>query len=630
MPRRREPLAIGRVRRLNEARVRLKQHEAPHRLVDGGVLGVVLLDDETPEVRRHLGERRSARAHTPRIARTSACCSPGAEPARLRAMRLATLRDGTRDGTLVVVDRAGRCVHAYPASPARCRPRSTIGRARSRRFAAAAERLESGRARRGAFDPRAALAPLPRAYEWIDGSSYLNHVAARPKGAQRRASRDARDASRSSTRAARARCSARAIRSCCRTRRSGSISRASSPSCSATCRVERRRDDAAACIRLVMLANDVTYRKLVPAELAKGFGFFVSKPATAFSPVRRHADELGDDFRDGRFYLRLRSTYNGDGRRRRRDGPRDAFFVLRPHRAHRENARVHGRNDPRQRHGVESRPGARCLVSGGTARAGDDRTRCPKDRLHENRAIESSSRPSTRADAACSARSSRPWWRRESCVELTWRSSSAWRVRIGLALKGIAHELVLRAPLARRRRAAPRRSSCETNPMEQVPVLEVEGPSGAFRLTQSHGHPRVPRRDRSRSRRSCRRAGASSARARARRDRQFGHSAAAESQIFARGEGARSRPASRDARLHRDRARGARAARAVLGWPIPGGRLTSRSPTFTWCPSSTRRGASRSRPSRIRRCFASRRPARRCPRSRSRTRARSPISTSAV
>jgi fumarylacetoacetate (FAA) hydrolase len=69
--------------------------------------------------------------------------------------------------------------------------------------------------------------------------------------------------------------------------------------------------DAGRCVRLLMLANDVTLRNLVPAELAKGFGFFLSKPATAFSPFAVTPDELGDAWRDGRVHLRLRSTYNG-------------------------------------------------------------------------------------------------------------------------------------------------------------------------------------------------------------------------------------------------------------------------------------------------------------------------------
>jgi len=64
-------------------------------------------------------------------------------------------------------------------------------------------------------------------------------------------------------------------------------------------------------VRLVMLANDVTYRGLVPAELEKAFGFFSSKPATAFSPFAATPDELGPAWQDGRVHLPLRSTLNG-------------------------------------------------------------------------------------------------------------------------------------------------------------------------------------------------------------------------------------------------------------------------------------------------------------------------------
>nr|MCU0931682.1 fumarylacetoacetate hydrolase family protein [Serpentinimonas sp.] len=64
-------------------------------------------------------------------------------------------------------------------------------------------------------------------------------------------------------------------------------------------------------IRLVMLANDVSLRNLIPNELAKGFGFFQSKPATAFSPVAVTLDELGDAWDHGRLHLTLQSTWNG-------------------------------------------------------------------------------------------------------------------------------------------------------------------------------------------------------------------------------------------------------------------------------------------------------------------------------
>jgi fumarylacetoacetate (FAA) hydrolase len=69
--------------------------------------------------------------------------------------------------------------------------------------------------------------------------------------------------------------------------------------------------DAALHIRLLLLANDWTFRNLIPAELAKGFGFFVSKPATAFSPFAVTPDELGAAYRDGRLHLPLKTRLNG-------------------------------------------------------------------------------------------------------------------------------------------------------------------------------------------------------------------------------------------------------------------------------------------------------------------------------
>jgi fumarylacetoacetate (FAA) hydrolase len=69
--------------------------------------------------------------------------------------------------------------------------------------------------------------------------------------------------------------------------------------------------EAGAHVRLLMLANDVSLRNLIPAELEKGFGFFQGKPATAFSPFAVTPDELGNAWRDGRLHLRLWTTLNG-------------------------------------------------------------------------------------------------------------------------------------------------------------------------------------------------------------------------------------------------------------------------------------------------------------------------------
>jgi fumarylacetoacetate (FAA) hydrolase len=70
--------------------------------------------------------------------------------------------------------------------------------------------------------------------------------------------------------------------------------------------------DARRHIRLLMLVNDVSLRNLIPNELAKGFGFFQSKPASAFSPVAVTPDELGDAWRDGKVHLPLVTHFNGE------------------------------------------------------------------------------------------------------------------------------------------------------------------------------------------------------------------------------------------------------------------------------------------------------------------------------
>jgi fumarylacetoacetate (FAA) hydrolase len=173
-----------------------------------------------------------------------------------------------------------------------------------------ADRLDSGALAGENFDPRTALAPLPRAYEWIDASSYLNHV---------RLVRKARGAEPPATLESEPLVYQGGSGALLGPREPlvlpdaewgmdfeselavvlGDVARGTSAG------------EAAACIRLALVANDVTYRNLVPPELTKGFGFFVSKPATAFSPFAVTPDELGTDFRDGRFFLTLRTTHNG-------------------------------------------------------------------------------------------------------------------------------------------------------------------------------------------------------------------------------------------------------------------------------------------------------------------------------
>jgi fumarylacetoacetate (FAA) hydrolase len=225
-------------------------------------------------------------------------------------MKLATLRSGGRDGTLIVVSRDGaRYATAGANAPTMQAALDDWARAEPK-LRALADDLERGRAPSQTLDVRALHAPLPRAYEWVDGSAFLNHVIL---------VRKARGAEPPET-----------LRSDPLVYQGGSgVLLAPTDDIplvddkwgldfeAEVCVVlddtplGTRAADAAEHVKLIMLANDVTLRSLVPTELAKSFGFFQSKPATAFSPFAVTPDELGDAWKDGRVHLRLRTTYNG-------------------------------------------------------------------------------------------------------------------------------------------------------------------------------------------------------------------------------------------------------------------------------------------------------------------------------
>jgi len=225
-------------------------------------------------------------------------------------MRLATLDDGSRDGRLVVVRGDGSaCAGAEAVARTLQGALDRWAEAEPRLRALAAD-LDAGRVAAQPLAGRALRAPLPRAYEWIDGSAYLTHVrlVRRARGAEPPPGLTTDPLVYQGG--------------------SGVLHGATDPiplgdpawgldfegevvAISDDVPLGTRAADALRHVRLLCLANDVSLRNLIPGELAKGFGFFQSKPATAFSPFAATPDELGPAWRDGRVHLRLAVRLNG-------------------------------------------------------------------------------------------------------------------------------------------------------------------------------------------------------------------------------------------------------------------------------------------------------------------------------
>lgn len=227
-------------------------------------------------------------------------------------MKLATLKAGGRDGTLVVVSRD--LSHAVVAGTVAPTLQIVLDNwdSLSPRLAEIYDRLNDGKAA-GAFalDPADLAAPLPRAYQWVDGSAYLPHVerVRRARGAEMPPSFQHDPLMYQG-------CSDTFIGP-----RDAVLAADEAYGIDFEAEVTVVTDDvpmavtptaALAHIRLVMLVNDVSLRNLIPAELAKGFGFLQSKPASAFSPVAVTPDELGDAWRDGKLHRPLVTHLNGD------------------------------------------------------------------------------------------------------------------------------------------------------------------------------------------------------------------------------------------------------------------------------------------------------------------------------
>ena len=222
-------------------------------------------------------------------------------------MRLATLRDGTRDGALIVVGPDGRSYRpARSIAPTLQAALDDWGRCEPLLRALSEEGGDGGLP----LDLSALHSPLPRAYEWIDGSAYLNHV---------RLVRKARGAEPPPTLETDPLIYQGGLGIFLGPRDPMAlINPAWGLDFEAEVAVvlgdtpaQTSARDAAGYVRLLMLVNDVTLRNLIPDELAKGFGFFCSKPSTAFSPFAITPDELGDAWKDGRVNLRLKTELDG-------------------------------------------------------------------------------------------------------------------------------------------------------------------------------------------------------------------------------------------------------------------------------------------------------------------------------
>ena len=226
-------------------------------------------------------------------------------------MKLATYKDGSRDGQLVVVSRDLASAHYATGIADRLQQVLDDWGFLSPQLQDLSDTLNGGKARHAfPFEPARCMAPLPRAYQWADGSAYINHVELV------RAARNAQVPQSCYTDPLMYQGASDDLLGPCDDAVvadedwgidfeaeiaviTGDVPMGATP--------ERALEG----IRLVMLANDVSLRNLIPAELAKGFGFFQSKPATAFSPVAVTLDELGGAWEGGRLHLTLQSSWNG-------------------------------------------------------------------------------------------------------------------------------------------------------------------------------------------------------------------------------------------------------------------------------------------------------------------------------
>ena len=319
-------------------------------------------------------------------------------------MKLATFRNGTRDGSLMLVSRD--LTHAVRAESVVAGLRTlqqllddwpTTELKLERIYAELNEAVDGRRPppfEIVGFDPACCTAPLPRAFQWADGSAYVNHVelVRRARGAEMPASfwteplmyQGGSDAFLGPCDAIELADEAWGIDL------EGEIAVITDDVAMGT-----TTEEAGEHICLLMLVNDVSLRNLIPTELAKGFGFFHGKPSTAFSPVAVTPDELGSAWRDCKVHLPLLASINGRPLGKPNAGIDMTFSFADAHRPRRPHPQARRRHHHRLGHGVQQRHG-RARQTGGAGRrrlhlscraahGGDDPRRQAEDALPEVR-----------------------------------------------------------------------------------------------------------------------------------------------------------------------------------------------------------------------------------------------------
>lgn len=225
-------------------------------------------------------------------------------------MKLATLKNDSRDGLLVVVNRAlSKCVAVPEVAQTLQEALDNWNHVESQLNEVYLALNNGELTSEIPFDPTLCESPLPRAYQWADGSAYVNHVelVRKARGAEMPPSfwtdplmyQGGSDAFIGP-------CDDIPVAS----EEWGIDFEGEVAVVTGDVAMGASAQEAAQFIRLVMLVNDVSLRGLIPNELAKGFGFFQSKPSSVFSPVAVTPDELGENWDGGKVNLPLLSFYN--------------------------------------------------------------------------------------------------------------------------------------------------------------------------------------------------------------------------------------------------------------------------------------------------------------------------------